>query len=361
MFRSPTMSSLLLWCFLLVPFTTSTYAAAYTSKSTTGRNILRPPIVRRRQLTPPFPNGSCGGKVITIPPEDTYGIDVNLADINLGGDFVLPPRPIQVWLPPDYNISHPAKQHPVLYAHDGHNAMEDTQSWTGTSWRLMGALTRLVEYGLILQDEDMPMPIVVMLPSAEGDLMPGVRRRHLEYGDTNLPFAKAHADFVAKTVKPLIDSRFATNPAAEHTFTIGTSLGGQASMHLLLRHPDLFGGAACLSPSFGSNILDEVARSSDALESKRIYLDIGGDVKDVKVPFVDLFDHMTPEHWWNPGYFWLDTQLQGSVTAMRRALDQAGVDYCFQEFPGGRHNERAWAQRIDKPLQYLYEKRSDTS
>jgi pimeloyl-ACP methyl ester carboxylesterase len=287
--------------------------------------------------------------VVTIPPEDTYGIDVNLANINLGGDLVLPPRPIKVWLPPNYSED---QAHPVLYTHDGQNAMEDSDSWTGTSWRLAGALTRLADHHLISRDS--PLPIVVLLPSAEGDLVPGIHRRHLEYGDVNIPFARAHADFVAKTVKPLIDSRFSTNPASEHTYTIGCSLGGQASLHLLLRHPDLFGGAACLSPYFGPAILEEVARSSGILESKKIYLDIGGDHDDVKVPLLDLFDHITSEHWWNPGYFWLDTQLQGGVNAMRTALDQAGVDYCFHRIPGGRHNERAWAQRIDKPLRYLY-------
>jgi enterochelin esterase-like enzyme len=231
--------------------------------------------------------------------------------------------------------------------------MEDADSWTGTSWRLTGALTRLFE-----NDAIPTIPIVVMLPSAKGDLLPGLQRRHLEYGDTIVPFAQAHVEFVANTVKPLIDARFHTNPSPETTFTIGASMGGQASLHLLLKYPDKFGAAACLSPFFGPAIIEEVIRSKQALKDKTIYLDIGGDMEDVKVPFVDLFDHFTSEHWWNPGYFWLDTQLQGTVSAMRRALDQAGVDYCFQQVPGGRHNERAWAQRIHKPLLHLYQEKS---
>lgn len=262
---------------------------------------------------------------------------------------MLPPRSIRVWLPPCYDED---KKYPVLYAHDGQNAMEDSESWTGMSWRLAGALTRMEEYQLIPAGS--PLPIVVMLPSATGDLLPGVRRRHLEYGDLTIPFAQVHADFVAKTVKPLIDSRFSTKPSAEHTYAIGTSLGGQASLNLVLRHPDVFGGAACLSPAFGPSVLGEVARKSKILKTKRIYMDIGGDIEDIKVPLVDVFDHITPEHWWNPGYFWLDTQLQGGVEAMRQALDQAGIQYCFFQFPGGRHNERAWANRIHEPLLHLF-------
>ncbi len=314
--------------------------------SATRRTTSISPVVRRRPLEPPFPNGLCGGTLVVIPPEETFGVDVNLANINLGGDLILPPRPLRVWLPPNYSSGHP-----TLYVHDGQNAMEDSESWTGTSWRLTGALTRMADHGLLRGS----LPIVVMLPSIDGDLLPGIRRRHLEYGDSSFPFAQAHADFVAKTVKPLVDARFRTDPSPETTFAIGSSLGGQASLHLMLRHPNLFGGAACLSPAFGPTLIQDVARSS-TLRSKRIYLDIGGDLNNVTVPLLDLLDHLTSEHWWNPGYFWLDTQLQSGVESMKRALDKAGSPYHYQEFPGGRHNERAWAQRVHVPLLHLFGK-----
>lgn len=312
------------------------------------------PVVRTSTLEPPFPNGLCGGTVVSIPPEETFGIDVNLANINLGGSLILPPRTLNVWLPPNYQST--SGRHPTLYVHDGQNAMEDTSSWTGTSWRLTGALTRMADHGLLSAE----LPIVVMIPSMDGDLLPGIRRRHLEYGDSNFPFAQAHADFLAKTVKPLVDARFRTDPSPEQTFCMGSSLGGQASLHLMLRHPNLFGGAACLSPAFGPNLTQEVARSSrngrKLLQSKRIYMDIGGDLNDVTVPWVDVLDHLTPDHWWNPGYWWLDTQLQSGVVSMKRALEQAGVSYRFEQFPGGRHNERAWAQRVHVPLLHLFGK-----
>ena len=55
-------------------------------------------------------------------------------------------------------------------------------------------------------------------------------------------------------------------------------------------------------------------------------------------------------------YWWLDTSLQPMIDAVRFALDQAGVQYRYEKFPGGRHNERAWGQRIHRPLSYLYGK-----
>jgi len=326
----------------------------------------------RRQLTPPFPSGLCGGTILDIGPEETFGVAVNLANINSSGDMMLLPRTIKIWLPPGYNDNNCENEvrHPVLYVHDGQNAFQDEDSWTGASWRLMGALTRMPEYKLI--DE---LPIVVLLPSADGDWLPGVRRRHLEYGDMNFPFAQAHADFVANTVKPLVDSRFRTDSSPNRNFAIGSSLGGQASLHLLLRHPDKFGGAACLSPAFGPATLDYVASSKgqEILRNgqKKLYFDIGGDMPSlpssswssplgpkskgandnenfVRVSLINILDG------WNPGYFWLDTQLQGQVTAMRRALDRGGIHYQFRKFPGGRHIVRAWALRIDKPLLHLF-------
>jgi len=299
-------------------------------------------VLKSRPLEPPFPNGRCGGSVVSISPKNTY----EKVEANIGG-LLLPPRLIDVWLPPEYdNVS----RFPVLYCHDGQNAFEDSSSWTGASWRLVGALTRLKERGLISE-----IPIVVLLPSASEDFVPGVRRRHLEYGDMGQVFAEAHSDFVANVVKPLVDNKFCTLKGKDHTYAIGTSLGGQASFHLMLRHPELFGGAACLSPAFQPAALATViSTSSQTLRGKRIYLDMGGDMNGRKVPFLDIMDHMTTDHWWNPGFFWLDTQLQASLDAMRMALDLAGVDYAYHKAPGARHNERAWAQRIHLPLLHLY-------
>jgi len=305
-----------------------------------------------RPLQPPFPNGKCGGTLVTIPPEDTFGIDPILNSI------LLPPRPIQVWLPPTYDGSK-EQTYPVLYCHDGQNAVEDGSSWTGSSWRLTGALTRLAERNLLHS-----VPIVVLLPSADGDLLPGLKRRHAEYGDTANAVAQAHADFVVQTVKPLIDAKFRTCPKSESTCAIGTSLGGQASLHLLLRHPQIFGGAACLSPAFQPATIASVVtagsflnqNSKDILSNKKLYLDNGGDVEEEKVPFFDVMDHLSNQHWWNPGYWWLDTQLQFGTDAMRAALDQVGAKYVYHREPGARHNERAWAQRIYRPLLHLYGK-----
>ena len=340
-----------------------------------------PPV---RPLTPPFPDGLCGGRLVTLPPEETYYYHYNgkqQKQLHNNNNILLPPpRPIHVWLPPEYHDDnhHRYKNKnerlfPVLFCHDGQNVMQDSSSWTGVSWRMMGALTRLVERNMLQTPYP---PIVVMMPSAPSsssspgirsdnnnnnnnkDLMWGIiRRRHLEYGDTSNAFAQAHVDFVAQTLYPVIHTKFRTDP--HQNYAIGSSLGGQASLHLLLRYPDLFQGAACLSPAFQLPTLASVAtQQGEKLKGKRIYMDIGGDMDDTKVSWFDILDHMTPTQWHNPGYWWLDTQLQPAVDAMSLALQMAAGssvehDFCYEKFPGARHNERAWSLRIHKPLLHL--------
>lgn len=178
--------------------------------------------------------------------------------------------------------------------------MDDASSWTGSSWRLIGALTRLSERNMLATETP---PIVVCIPCSEGGFLPGMPRRHSEYGDITHPVSIAHGDFVAKTLHPYIMSRFRVKEGHEHTSAIGSSLGGQASLQLVLRYPKIFGGAACLSPCFQpGTIAAAMAHHPDILRSKTIYIDNGGDVEDTRVPMFDALDHFTlNDKFWNPG------------------------------------------------------------
>jgi len=371
---------------------TSLFAHAYASESMPQQSRPNPLSHHYddRPLAPPFPNGSCGGTVVTLPRRDLFPgqSDENLLFINPFSSLenvVLPPRDVKVWLPKEYHSSeYRNERFPILYCHDGQNAMEDAASWTGSSWRLIGALTRLSERKMLHTDTP---PIVVCIPCGEGDFLPGISRRHSEYGDYTHPVSKAHSDFMATKLHPFITSRFRVKDGPEHTSSIGSSLGGQASLQLVLRYPKIFGGAACLSPCFQPGTIaaamanlasnDEVSayingsgmnlfskqiesktssldkgQSADpiSLRSKKIYIDNGGDADDTRVPLFDAMDHFTlNDKFWNPGYWWLDTSLQPMIDTMRWTFDQGGVKHIYEKFPGGRHNERAWAQRIHRP------------
>lgn len=379
---------------------TSLFAQAYSSGIMPGQHRPSPLVLYdERPLAPPFPNGHCGGTVVTLPRRDIFPGQSDSNPLSLLPNpfsslenVVLPPRDVKVWLPKEYH-SDRNKRFPVLYCHDGQNAMEDASSWTGSSWRLIGALTRLSERKMLHTDTP---PIVVMLPCGEGDFLPGISRRHSEYGDYTHPVSKAHSDFLATKLHPFIVEKFRLLDGPENTSSIGSSLGGQASLQMVLRYPEVFGGAACLSPAFqpgtiaaamanladnenvsdfingsGMNLFSKQMESKTSspdkvhgtdLRSKKIYIDNGGDADDARVPLFDAMDHFTlNDKFWNPGYWWLDTSLQPMIDTMRWALDLGGVKHIYEKYPGGRHNERAWAQRIHRPLLALYGKKSFSS
>ena len=112
--------------------------------------------------------------------------------------------------------------HVYTSSHDGQNAYEDKDSWTGSSWRMIGALSRMHERSML---EIETPPIVVCLPCAEGNILPGISRRHSEYGDYTNPISQAHSEFVAEKLHPVIMDRFRVKEGPEHTTTIGSSLG----------------------------------------------------------------------------------------------------------------------------------------
>lgn len=91
-----------------------------------------------RPLLPPFPNGVCNGNVITLPQNELYS--TKSSPFNLFSsieNMMLPPRDVKVWLPPEYyKPEFRTHQFPVLYCHDGQNAMQDSDSWTGSSYVL---------------------------------------------------------------------------------------------------------------------------------------------------------------------------------------------------------------------------------
>eukprot|EP00287_Rhodomonas_sp_CCMP768_P007706 CAMPEP_0196725850 /NCGR_PEP_ID=MMETSP1091-20130531/7270_1 /TAXON_ID=302021 /ORGANISM="Rhodomonas sp., Strain CCMP768" /LENGTH=310 /DNA_ID=CAMNT_0042068177 /DNA_START=37 /DNA_END=965 /DNA_ORIENTATION=- len=268
------------------------------------------------------------------------------SDRNFFDKALLPERDVQVWLPPGYR-DEPNARFPVLYCHDGQNLWDAEQSWTGWSWKLRETLEDLIAGGFIEK------PIVVTIDNDSTELLPMLRRRHLEYsGETWL--GERFLQFLCDELKPCIDREFRTLPAAEHTSVMGSSMGGLCAFRAVWDRPDTFGNCACLSPVFQAPLLADVALNGRRLKdlAPKMYLDIGGDSEESKVPM------FVWEEGVHAGYWWLDSQLQPGVETMRRLLEWHNVQHDFFFAQGSRHNERAWAQRIDRPLRALFGKRN---
>lgn len=253
--------------------------------------------------------------------------------------LAIPTRNVRLWLPPAYDRSRTAR-FPTLYVHDGQNVLDDHESWTGHSWRLASTLSRLITAGAAAQ------VILVVIDNVS-------ERRALEYSDS--PVGDAYLDFVFGELKPRIDCEFRTLAAADQTAVMGSSLGGLAAFRALWKRPEDVGHCACLSPVFQLPLLLDVALNGGRLGAtparhapRKIYIDNGGDTAEQSVSLIDLADGL------NPGYWFLDSQLQPGVDAMRQALDLHRLPYQYHREPGGRHNERGWSLRLERPLLHLF-------
>jgi len=148
-------------------------------------------------------------------------------------------RRIWIYLPPSYKQTK-NKNYPVLYMHDGQNLFNEQTAFSG-EWGVDECLDSLAQ---ILNKDCMVVGI-----DNGGD------KRMTEYN----PYdddkygkgeGKQYLDFIAKTLKPYIDSNYRTLKDANHTFIAGSSMGGLISMYALVQYPDVFGTAGVFSPSF---------------------------------------------------------------------------------------------------------------
>jgi predicted alpha/beta superfamily hydrolase len=146
------------------------------------------------------------------------------------------------------------------------------------------------------------------------------------FGRRGKGLGNEYLDFVASTVKPLIDASFRTQPDREHTGLLGSSMGGLISLYGYFYRPEVFGLAGSMSPALwyaGSGLYDFV-RSAPTVPG-RIYL-----------------DHGTAEN---------------SAARMARLLREKGyqdeADLRYVNEPGGEHSESAWARRLPDALRFL--------
>jgi predicted alpha/beta superfamily hydrolase len=228
-------------------------------------------------------------------------------------------RDILVYLPPSYRTSR--RSYPVLYMHDGQNLFDPDTSFAG-DWgvgRIMDAATRRGLEALVVGVPNMgPERLDEYSPFHDPGAGGGGR------GD-------AYAAFVAGTLKALIDRRFRTRRAREHTAIAGSSMGGLASLHALFRHPGVYGAAGVLSPSLwfaGGAIFSSIEAAPPV--PARIYLDIGA---------LEGAEHVA------------------NARRMRDLLLAKGYrperDLRWLESRSGRHDERSWGRRLARALPFL--------
>jgi hypothetical protein len=150
------------------------------------------------------------------------------------------PRDVVVYLPPGYD-EEPARRYPVLYMHDGQNLFDpETAFVRGQHWRLGEMADMLIAEGRVE-----PLVIVGVYHTGHGRVHEYTPTKDARIGGGE---ARLYGRLLVEG-SPFIDARYRTDPARERTGLGGSSLGGLVSMFLGLRHADVFGQLAVMSPS----------------------------------------------------------------------------------------------------------------
>jgi predicted alpha/beta superfamily hydrolase len=229
-----------------------------------------------------------------------------------------------VFRPPGYDADQ-NRRYPVLYLHDGQNIFDKATS-VGEEWRVDETALGLITSGAIE-----PLIIVGIYNTGEhriDEYTPTFDQDKKHGGKADL-----YARMLIEEIKPFIDREYRTRPDAASTGVGGSSLGGLLTMHLAVRHPNIFSRIAALSPSVWWDkkvIVREVAELPGKLPL-RIWLDAG-------------------------------TQEGAEVIADARALRDAlvakgwvvGQDLVYIEAEGAQHNEASWGSRVDSVLKFLF-------
>lgn len=259
-------------------------------------------------------------------------------------------RSINILLPPGYDST---QRYPVLYMHDGQMLFDPQRTWNHQAWCVDSIMDTLVQ-----QNKIRPAIIVGIpnngafrwaeyVPQVVLDALPApVRAEVIHKWLNEKPSSDAYLTFIVQELKPYIDQHYATFSDREHTFIMGSSMGGIISLYAICSYPDIFGGAACMSSHWP---LDIPGTTED---------DVAFDVPGA---FIDYLQHHLPpaaSHriYFDYGTATLDSlyepyQIQVDSIMIRHGYD--GQNWVTAKFPGGAHTESSWSERLPIPLTFL--------
>jgi len=239
--------------------------------------------------------------------------------------FLRNQRDLIVYLPPGYDAQ-PQRHFPVLYLHDGQNLFDGATSFIpGMDWQVGQTADRGIKGGRV-------EPLVIV-----GIYNAGTQRVN-EYTPTRTPKlgggrANRYAKFLLEEVRPFMKRHYRVRDIPQSTGIGGSSLGGLVSLYVGLRHPEVFGKIAALSPSvwWNERVILRFAATAPARPLPRIWLDIGTREGPRIVEDVERFRDILLAKGWQPE-----------------------LDLHYERVEGAEHNEAAWAQRVGPFLQFLF-------
>ena len=241
-------------------------------------------------------------------------------------------RDVLVYLPPGYDATK-SRRYSVLYLHDGQNLFDGATSFIpGQEWRVDETAQRLIAAGKI-------EPLIIVGINNAGkerinEYTPAEDAKYKLGGKADL-----YGRMLVEELKPFVDSHYRTKKGSEHAGLGGSSLGGLVSLYLALKYSSVFGRTAVVSPSvwFANK---QIVHFVEALQKKpkvRIWMDIGtkegGTIEEAQQTVNDarlLKETLIKKGW------------------------RLGKDLDYFEAEGAKHNEGAWAARVERILTFLF-------
>lgn len=243
------------------------------------------------------------------------------------------PRNVEIMLPPGYD---PELKYDVLYMHDGQNVFDPFTAYAGVDW---GVDEQVVK----LQNENKIRPVIVVVSWC-------TEKRFFEYmpnkpvqdikalknsGKLNEDLlSDNYLKFIINELKPFVDKNFNTYQTPDHTFIMGSSMGGLISCYAICEYPEVFGGAACLSthwPAYDGIFLKYIKDNLPDPSTHKIYFDYGTVTLDsLYEPYQKQADEM-----------------------MKTRGFMDGKNWVTRKFEGAAHNENAWNARVNIPIEFF--------
>jgi len=262
-------------------------------------------------------------------------------------------RDVTVWLPPGYDTSDAS--YPVLYMHDGQNLFDASRAPYGAEWGVDEHVVRLNATGqirapIVVGIGNTPLRLREYIPANLIRALPDDMRADIQAIYGGEPLSDGYVRFLVEELKPFIDAAYRTRPGRDDTAVMGSSMGGLISMYALMKHPDVFGGAGCVSTHWPIRI--DALTDPEALAAWRERLTAAW----TGVVRTDLPPPGNHRVYFDRGDETLDAfyaEFQTRVDDTIRAAGWGPDRFRSLVFPGAEHNEKSWNARLDVPLTFL--------
>jgi predicted alpha/beta superfamily hydrolase len=236
-------------------------------------------------------------------------------------------RDIIVYVPPGYD-QHPERTYPVLYMHDGQNLFDPRTSFIpGRTWQIREQADEAIRAG-----EVEPLIIVGIYNTGDRRLSEYTHERDWQMGGGE---ADMYGLTLTREIMAWIAKQYRARTDRESTGLGGSSLGGLVTLYLGLRHAELFGKLAVMSPSVWWNhksilgYLNE--RAPQIWDRPKLWLDVGDKEGKRTVHDVETLNRRLKANHWTPG-----------------------ETLHFEKVHGGTHDEASWARRVRPMLRFLF-------